>query len=263
MATAKTLFNDFVDAADSSGNIKNSREILNYLSTLATTVVRIGDTKFKALYPMVGGSAFSHKFNFMNPVDSDAAFRLTFSGTFTHSSMGVKGDGSTGYAETYLNPSTHLVDGDAHLSFYATDNVVNSNAWEMGGAIGSNYFGLIVRYAGNTAYGIFSNSTGVDYYEYPSLTSAGYSISSIKSGVITFVKGGLALQSSTPLSTGTTFPNMTIPLFCNLGVTGGGVRGNYSTKRSGLISIGSGLTTAESTYLSHQVRFIQGILGRQ
>jgi len=35
-------------------------------------------TKYKAIYPCVGGTAFTHKFNLKDPRDLDAAFRLTY-----------------------------------------------------------------------------------------------------------------------------------------------------------------------------------------
>jgi hypothetical protein len=61
-------------------------------------------TKMKALYPFVGGTATSHKFNLKDPRDLDAAFRLVFTGGWTHTSTGAKPNGTTGYANTYLNP---------------------------------------------------------------------------------------------------------------------------------------------------------------
>jgi hypothetical protein len=63
-------------------------------------------TKFKAIYPIVGGSASSHKFNLKDPRDLDAAFRLTFFGGVTHSSTGMQGNGTNGYADTFFNPTT-------------------------------------------------------------------------------------------------------------------------------------------------------------
>jgi hypothetical protein len=63
-------------------------------------------TKMKALYPFVGSTASQHKFNLKDPRDLDAAFRLVFNGGLTHSSTGIKGNGTNGYFDTFLNPST-------------------------------------------------------------------------------------------------------------------------------------------------------------
>lgn len=43
-------------------------------------------TKMKAIYPFVGGTASSHRFNLKDPRDLDVAFRLVFNGGWTHSS---------------------------------------------------------------------------------------------------------------------------------------------------------------------------------
>ena len=51
-------------------------------------------TKMKAIYPMVGGTATTHKFNLKNPLDTDAAFRLVFSGGWTHSANGALPNGT-------------------------------------------------------------------------------------------------------------------------------------------------------------------------
>ena len=45
--------------------------------------------KMKAVYPIVGGTATSHKFNLLNPVDSNAANRLVFAGGVTHSNSPI------------------------------------------------------------------------------------------------------------------------------------------------------------------------------
>jgi hypothetical protein len=62
-------------------------------------------TPIKGIYPFVGGSASTHKWNLKDPRDLDAAFRLVFTGT-SHSANGVTFDGSTGFADTKLAAAT-------------------------------------------------------------------------------------------------------------------------------------------------------------
>jgi len=108
--------------------------------------------KMDAIYPMVGGTATTHKFNLKNPVDSDAAFRLTFSGGWSHDANGAQSNGTNGAANTHLNPSLALSINSSHLSFYdrldknssTFDAVADDNA-------GSDVF-EIVRYAGTLYY---------------------------------------------------------------------------------------------------------------
>ena len=55
-------------------------------------------SKFKAIYPIVGGTASSHKYNLKDPRDLDAAFRLTFATGWTHSANGMLPNGTTAFA---------------------------------------------------------------------------------------------------------------------------------------------------------------------
>lgn len=80
-------------------------------------------TKMKAIYPMIGGTATTHKFNLKNPADTNAAFRLNFVGGWTHSSNGATPNGTNAYADTYLSPSTQLNLTSTHLSYYSRTDV--------------------------------------------------------------------------------------------------------------------------------------------
>jgi len=74
----------------------------------------------KALYPFVGGSATSHKWNLKDPRDLDAAYRLVFNGGWTHTSSGAQPNGTTGYANTFLNPVNFAI--ASGLGVYSTTN---------------------------------------------------------------------------------------------------------------------------------------------
>jgi hypothetical protein len=74
-----------------------------------TLVVALKDGGFwdrmVAVYPFLGGSASSHKWNLRNPLDTDAAKRLEFvdaGGSFTHSSNGAL-PASGAYAKTFVD----------------------------------------------------------------------------------------------------------------------------------------------------------------
>ena len=76
------------------------------------------DTKMKALYPFVGSTASTQKYNFMDARDLDVAFRLSFSGGGTFSSNGYQPNGTNAFADTFLSPSTSLVLNSTHISAY-------------------------------------------------------------------------------------------------------------------------------------------------
>ena len=60
-------------------------------------------TVFDAFYPFVGGTASSHKWNLLDPQDTDGAYRMTFLGGMTHSSTGIRGNGTNSVGNTHWN----------------------------------------------------------------------------------------------------------------------------------------------------------------
>jgi hypothetical protein len=61
--------------------------------------------KLDVIYPFVGGTATTHKFNLKDPRDLDAAFRIQFSGGWTHNANGITGNGTNALANTFFIPS--------------------------------------------------------------------------------------------------------------------------------------------------------------
>jgi hypothetical protein len=57
-------------------------------------------TSMYAIYPFVGGTASTHKWNLKDPRDLNAAYRLQFNGGMTHSSNGILFNGTNGWADT-------------------------------------------------------------------------------------------------------------------------------------------------------------------
>lgn len=87
-----------------------------------------------AIYPFVGGNATAHKFNLINPLNTDAAKRLVFNGTVTHNSRGIKGNGSTGYVSTKimcaeLGAASHGFDILMQGAVETAQKYVLGNAW--------------------------------------------------------------------------------------------------------------------------------------
>jgi len=91
--------------------------------TLVTSMKANGTwAKCSAIYPMVGGTATTHKFNLKNPADTNAAFRLSFVGGWTHSANGALPNGTNAYADTFLIPSVSLSLNSIHGSVYSRTN---------------------------------------------------------------------------------------------------------------------------------------------
>jgi hypothetical protein len=75
-------------------------------------------TKMQAIYPFVGGTAFSHQFNLKNPTTTDAGYRILWSGGINHTSLGVQTTATNAFGDTRLLPSRDLVNisSSAHIT---------------------------------------------------------------------------------------------------------------------------------------------------
>lgn len=90
--------------------------------------------KMYAIYPFVGGtSQINHKFNLKNPEDTNAAYRLVFSGSWTYNNLGISSAtpaANTNFVNTFFNPfsSSSVSQNSVHLSVYVASPIDNSTA---------------------------------------------------------------------------------------------------------------------------------------
>lgn len=122
----------FVKAAGITGGTEFSA--LNYL-VLALKNNNLWN-RIHALYPFVGGTATTHKFNLKNPVDTNAAFRLQFNGSVIHDSNGVTFSSINGWANTFLIPTTTITLNKETLALYSRSSFSGLSAGvDMGAAV--------------------------------------------------------------------------------------------------------------------------------
>lgn len=107
---------NFIDAADVNGNIKHNSLSLQYLSQIDNACKKAG-INTGAVYPIIGSHADSHKFNFLNPRDTDDAFRLIYNNV-NHSINGIKSNNTDGFCNTFFNPNIQLSPTNKSLFFY-------------------------------------------------------------------------------------------------------------------------------------------------
>lgn len=94
--------------------------------------------KTKAAYLMIGGTVAAHKLNAINPVDSDAAFRLSFVGGWVHSATGAKPNGINTYANSHFIPSVNATPNSLSIGYYSGTNSTGAYI-EMGvSGVGAN-----------------------------------------------------------------------------------------------------------------------------
>ena len=218
-------------------------------------------TKMKAIYPFVGGTAASHKFNLKDPRDLDVAFRLIFNGGWTHTTTGAKPNGTTAWADTKLSPSTSLTTWNTHLAFYSRTSTRQSSSIDMGSADGLavNIFSLTLpRTTGNGASTQYSQTNASEMANASGLTDAsGFWLTSRTSNIGNthkFSKNGIILATAST-SAGNLVSN-TVKI--------GSLEANYlSNKETCFNSIGDGLSDTEATNFYNSVQKFQTTLGRQ
>lgn len=229
--------------------------IANALNTMDLALISNGlDTKMKALYPLVGGTATTHKYNFMNPADTDAAFRIVWAGGITHSGTGVLFNGSTGFGDTKLIPSTDLSLNSTALSCYSRTNA--NNQYDMGATITAGFHRceLPARY-GDLFY-LLINQTAVGSVA-NTLSTGLLSASRTASNLTTAYRNGTSLGSSSNASN--TLPNFS--MYVGAGNFSGSAS-EYSSKEYCMFSISDGLTAADESNFYTLIQAMQVALGR-
>jgi len=212
----------------------------------------------KAIYPMVGGTATTHKFNLKNPLDTNAAFRLFFNGGGTHSSTGYNPGGVNGYAETYLSPSVSLGQNNAHISYYSRTNI--GGAYIDMGSSGDPSSGIhgsytLPRFTDNLFYGRIN---AITTNTVSNLDSRGFYLSSRLSGTTQVIYKNNTPTSGASNSTGLTANSINIGRWNNPG----GVF-YYTPRECAFASVGDGLSDAEESAFYTAVQNYQTTLGRQ
>jgi hypothetical protein len=109
-------------AAQIANGYSPSRERIDALNNLVWGFVSSGIwDKCQVIYPFLGGTtAAAQKWNLKDVQDTNAAFRLTFAGSWTFAETGVKPAAAlaANYARTYYTPSVNATSNSGHLTTY-------------------------------------------------------------------------------------------------------------------------------------------------
>jgi hypothetical protein len=223
------------------------------ISTLVNDLKTYGLwTKMKALYPMVGGSAASHKFNLKDPRDVDAAYRLAFSVTgWTHTSTGAKPNGTSAYANTFLAPNA-MGQNNAHLSSYSRTNSsgVFTDIGSVSFSYSSRYNDLSYVYMNTTS----GNPSGYFY------DSSGFFIGNRTTSTVQILFRNTVKQVNG--SNGSITPS-SANIYIGAGNTANGTPSYFSNRETAFASVGDGLSDTEATNFYNSVQKFQTTLGRQ
>ena len=206
--------------------------------------------------------ASQFKYNLVNPVDSDAAFRLVFNGGWTHSVNGATPNGTNGYADTKFAPSTNgLAYNNNHVSIYSRTSAQSGaiQFYEMGSGntIGDNNLSLFARRNTNLA-GYDSGDFTTNRASFSNTDGQGFYCGTAPSTTAKYFKNGVSQVSK----------SLTATSISNFNVFIGGFNENnnvtyYSNKQTAFSSIGDGLTDTEAANLYTRVQAFQTALNRQ
>jgi len=247
----------YIDALDAAGYTVSGAEE-TAINTFVLDLKADGIwAKSHAIYPFIGGTAATHKFNLKDPRDLDAAFRLTFFGGWTHSATGAKPNGVNGYANTHYNASLEMTLHDGSLSFYSRTEIANNGdqafiANDSGAKViqccpNLNVFGL----------GFITTVGGLASVDVANPDARGFHVASRTSS--TSLK---AYKNASILGTDTSagphaLPNVDLLIGSNMGSV------NWSILECALASVGDGLTDGEVSNYYTAVQALQTALNRE
>lgn len=203
--------------------------------------------KMQAIYPLVGGTASTHKWNLKNPLDTDAAFRLVFNGGWTHTSNGIIANGVNAFANSFLNASV-TISNNGSIGIYVRTNI-NETAYDFTNIVGGTEQSVISRWSTNLFY---VNSGSATYPNAANTDSRGLFSMCYNSKVLGY-KNSTLLITENKASTGA---NNTFKI-------GGTGFSNYSSKNYAFAYIADELNATEITSLYNYIQTFQTTLGRQ
>lgn len=216
-------------------------------------------TKMKAVYPMVGGTATSHKFNLKNPADTNAAFRLVFAGGVTHSSSGILGGGVNGWANTFLIPSTSLTLNNNHVSCNIyTDSISASTQSHISSNQSATAINQLSSLGTTSEVSYNGSATASISKTVTSTTHKGFWCGSRLSTTSHNLIDPTGTITANNTSVTSTLPTLTVGLLCRRSAS----TDQYSYFGYSFFSIGDGLTTTEMTAYKLAVNNFQTALGR-
>lgn len=228
--------------------------------------------KMIAIYPFVGGTAFSHKWNLKDPRDLDLAFRLVFSGGWTHDSNGAIPNGINGYANTYFRPAAVFGSTDySSMSFYSRTNSITA-AIQTDMAANqfpspTSAFTLFAGYNSSTQVASFQSDFPNAYtYNFYGSQGANNNTLGLFTGTCDSVNNEVyknqTLLAQNTFAKVSTRTSSTIPVFIGADNYNGAAR-RYSVKNFAFAHIGTSLTSTDVLNLYDRVQHFQTDLSRE
>lgn len=212
-----------------------------------------------ALWPFVGGTADTHKYNLVDPRDADDAYRISWSGPWVHDANGITPDNSSTYGNTHLSPTDVLTTASGSVGIYSRTSATGSgNPYDFAVDDGDVHpICVIARYTSSRSYCVygdngfnpnFANSDGVGFYATNRKSTSFSEAYQNGSQVTTAIHAVSMPASGLPLFIGANNKN--------------GTPSYFSNKNLALAYVSDGLTGSEHATLYTTVQDFQTALGR-
>ena len=215
-------------------------------------------TKIKAMYLPIWGSAASCKWNLVNPLDTNAAFRLTFSTGWTFSSGGMTP--TNAYANSFLIPNSHLTNNSTHLSIYSRTNTdIASASFDIGTTNNvSAFLDLSLRLFNNLYADAYNNTT--NRILTTNSVSLGFYLNNRTSSTVFKVFKNNAQIGTTNTSASSGFTSLTSSIFIGA-INKAGTPDYYTNRQYAFASIGDGLTDTEASNFYNRIQTLMTYFG--
>lgn len=217
-----------------------------------------------AIYPFMGGSASTHKFNAKDPQDTNAAFRLIFNGGITHNANGVAFDGTSGYADAIFTPSTHSTLNNESMFFYSRTPDIGLTGWvDMGSAVSLTQRNeLIARTtANNTSVNINSTSAGAGSISTGNTNGSGLFMGSrVSYNDLRLYRNGTQIGVTGTISNNGSLSNL--PIYIGARRISTGANG-FVARNFALAGMGMGFNSTQAADFYTLTQALQTTLGRQ
>jgi len=211
-------------------------------------------SKFDAIYPFVGGTDFTHKFNLMNPADTNAAFRLQFTGGYVHNANGIGPNGINTWTDTFYNESVSGLLNDKHISIYSRTNI-NQLFCDLGVYDGNvTSTDIIPRIASNICFMRNSSQTG----SFANTDSRGFYLNNRTSST----ENRAYKNSTLNVLTSTSTSLLNFNYYINA-INQAGIAAFRSNRNIAFASIGRSFTDGEAVIFYNAVQTLQTALSRQ
>jgi hypothetical protein len=211
-------------------------------------------SKFRFIYPMVGGDATKHSYNLIDT----GLFRLTFNGGWTHSANGALPNGTNAWANTGFLPSMITGTNNAHISYYSRTQSFTSNELIMGSRQISTHLYLRIRDQSNNA------ETGMPNFQVNApignnMDGRGLFTGNFQSDTLRqIIKNKTILNQNT---VNQPIVKNSLPVYIGA-YNADGTASFFTSKECAFASIGNGMSNVEQALFYDIVQEYQTILGR-